>query len=101
MRRCETGPRPAFSPPEAAIALADTQAVLAIDGEYRATSSSHPLGSYRLMNNGDGWSCECIANREYGMPCKHLWVLADALGLDILTDIRISPDLDLPETDAA
>lgn len=67
--------------------------ILALGGEYRATSSSHPLGSYLLHGSSQGWACECIANAEYGMPCKHLWVLAEMLGLDVLTDIRISQDV--------
>ncbi|MBV9281868.1 MAG: SWIM zinc finger family protein [Chloroflexi bacterium] len=63
--------------------------ILSIDGAYRATSSSRPLGSYRLDRTVDGWTCECVANREYGMPCKHLWALAEALGLDVLADVRL------------
>lgn len=64
--------------------------VLAVDGEYRATSSSRPLGSYKLTRTQEGWSCECPANREYGAPCKHLWALADALDLDPFTDIHVT-----------
>ncbi len=64
--------------------------VLAIGGEYRATSSSHPLASYLLHRTPAGWACECVANGEYGMPCKHLWALAEALGLDVLSDMRIT-----------
>lgn len=66
--------------------------VLALGGEYRATSSSHSLGSYLLHRTPEGWACECIANGEYGMPCKHLWALAEALGLDVLTDMRIAAE---------
>ncbi len=66
--------------------------ILALAGEYRATSSSHPLGSYLLRQTPDGWTCECIANGEYGMPCKHLWALAQALDLDVLSDLRILRD---------
>ncbi|HEX6508725.1 MAG TPA: hypothetical protein VF221_13940 [Chloroflexota bacterium] len=61
--------------------------ILLINGEYRATSSSTPLSSYALRRGPDGWTCECIANREYGLPCKHLSKLADVLGLDVLTDV--------------
>lgn len=68
--------------------------VISVDGQYRATSSSHPLGSYLLTPGAEGWSCECIANREYGMPCKHLWALAELLDLDVLRDTRVlwNPD---------
>jgi hypothetical protein len=76
----------------AAERAADEQVrVLAIGGDYRATSSSHPLGSYLLHKTPAGWACECVANGEYGMPCKHLWALAEALGLDVLSDMRIAP----------
>ncbi len=64
--------------------------VLAIGCDYRATSSSHLLGSYLLHKTPGGWACECVANAEYGMPCKHLWALAEALGLDVLSDMRIA-----------
>jgi hypothetical protein len=64
--------------------------VITVDGQYRATSSSHPLGSYLLENTPEGWACECIANHDYMMPCKHLWALADALNLDVLKDMRVS-----------
>lgn len=70
-------------------ALDENVRVLNINGQYRATSSSHPLGSYLLSNDGAGWTCECIANREYHMPCKHLWALAEALDLDVLKDIHV------------
>lgn len=63
--------------------------ILDIGGEYRATSSSHPLGSYRLCASVDGWTCECTANSEFGLPCKHLWALADVLGLDVFSDVHI------------
>ena len=66
--------------------------VLELDGRYRATSSSHPLGSYLLHRSPLGWTCECVANSEYGLPCKHLWSLAEALGLDVLTDMDVSLD---------
>ncbi|HZU12865.1 MAG TPA: hypothetical protein VFB58_08500 [Chloroflexota bacterium] len=66
--------------------------ILDLDGTYRATSSSHPLGSYRLEHTPEGWACECIANGEYRMPCKHLWALADALDLDVLRDMRVEWD---------
>jgi hypothetical protein len=64
--------------------------VVTVDGQYRATSSSHPLGSYLLEHTPEGWACECIANHDYMMPCKHLWALADALNLDVLKDMRVS-----------
>lgn len=67
--------------------------VLKLDDGYRATSSSRRLGSYSLWRAPDGWACECIANREYGLPCKHLWVLAEMLDLDLLSDIRLNPEL--------
>jgi hypothetical protein len=63
--------------------------VLKIGDEYRATSSSHPLGSYRLEQTSEGWTCECLANREYHLPCKHLWALAEMIGLDVLSDTRV------------
>lgn len=65
--------------------------VLALGGAYRATSSSQTLGSYLLHRTPAGWACECIANGEYGVPCKHLWALAEALGLDVLSEMRIAP----------
>lgn len=71
--------------------------VVEIGGDYFATSSSQPLKSYRLTPGPEGWECECIANREYGMPCKHLWSLAEALGLDILSDIHVTWIENLPE----
>lgn len=66
--------------------------VLELEGQYRATSSSHALGSYLLQRSPLGWTCECVANREYGLPCKHLWALAEALGLDVLSDMDVSLD---------
>jgi hypothetical protein len=63
--------------------------IIAVGEEYRATSTSHQLGSYLLTPGPEGWSCECVANREYGMPCKHLWALAEALDLDVLRDTRV------------
>lgn len=66
--------------------------VLEIDGEYYATSSSQPLGAYTLRRMEDGWACACVANSEHGLPCKHLWALADMLGLDLLSDVRVSDD---------
>jgi hypothetical protein len=68
--------------------------IICVDGQYRATSSSQPLGSYVLTRGADGWSCECIANREYGVPCKHLWALAELLDLDVLRDTHVlwNPD---------
>ncbi len=64
--------------------------IVNVDGQYRATSSSHPLGSYLLQQTREGWACECIANHDYMMPCKHLWALADVLNLDVLKDMRVS-----------
>lgn len=75
--------------------------VLEIGGEYRATSSSHPLRSYALRHTAEGWSCECIANGEYSMPCKHLWSLAQVLDLDVLIDMRVTGDVDDPRLAAA
>jgi hypothetical protein len=66
--------------------------IVDVDGEYRATSSSHPLGSYRLEKTSEGWACECIANHDYMMPCKHLWALSEALDLDVLKDMRVAWD---------
>jgi len=62
-------------------------------GEFRATSSSRPFGSYLLNRTADGWSCECPANGEFGLPCKHLWVLAETLQFDLLSDVRLNPEL--------
>jgi hypothetical protein len=70
-------------------ALDEGVRIVQIDGRRYATSSSQPLGAYELTKTADGWACSCIANREYGMPCKHLAALADALGLDLLSDTRI------------
>lgn len=75
--------------------------ILLIDGHYRATSSSHPLGSYLLDRTPGGWTCGCLANREYGTPCKHLWALAEALDLDILNDMRITWSPEQARTEAA
>jgi hypothetical protein len=66
--------------------------ILDVDGQYRATSSSHPMGSYRLERTPEGWACECIANHDYMMPCKHLWALAEAVQLDVLKDMRVNWD---------
>jgi hypothetical protein len=63
--------------------------IVEIDGHRYATSSSQPLGAYELTKTNEGWGCSCIANREYGMPCKHLAALAETLGLDVLSDMRI------------
>lgn len=63
--------------------------VIAVGGEYWATSSSRLLGSYRLRPTDHGWTCDCVANREYMLPCKHLAALAAALNLDVLADMRI------------
>jgi hypothetical protein len=63
--------------------------ILEIDGQYRATSSSRPLGSYRLWHTPDGWMCECPANYEHGKPCKHLWALSELLDLDVLSDVHV------------
>ena len=78
----------------AAQRAADEQVrIIEVDGQYRATSSSRPLGSYLLRRTDAGWTCSCIANGEYEMPCKHLWALAEVLGLDVLADMRVaSPD---------
>jgi hypothetical protein len=63
--------------------------VIEVDGEFRATSSSTPLRSYRLRHTDRGWSCECIANHEHMLPCKHLAALATILDLDLLADMRV------------
>lgn len=68
--------------------------ILEIDGRYRATSSSHPLGSYALHRGTEGWECECVANAMYGLPCKHLSALADALKLDVLSDMHVLWDFE-------
>jgi hypothetical protein len=77
--------------------------ILEIDGQYRATSTSRPLGSYRLWRTPDGWVCECPANYEHGKPCKHLWALSELLDLDVLADIRVDWDTDeqAPEADVS
>lgn len=75
--------------------------ILELDGGFRATSSSHPLGSYRLRQSPEGWSCECVANGEYGLPCKHLSALADALHLDVLADMRVLWDMERDQPLAA
>jgi hypothetical protein len=67
--------------------------IVEVGGELRATSTSRPLGSYLLSRTPEGWTCECPANREYGLPCKHLWALAELLQLDVLSDVRLNPDL--------
>jgi hypothetical protein len=63
--------------------------IIEVGGEYRATSSSVPLRSYRLQATDHGWACECIANREHMLPCKHLAALGSILDLDLLSDTRI------------
>ena len=63
--------------------------IIEVDGDFRATSSSTPLRSYRLQHTDRGWACECIANREHMLPCKHLAALASILDLDLLSDMRV------------
>jgi SWIM zinc finger len=63
--------------------------ILRIGGQYWATSSSKQLGSYLLQRSSNGWTCECPANREFKVPCKHLWALAEVLALDPLSDMDI------------
>lgn len=63
--------------------------IIEVDGELRATSSSTPLRSYRLQHSDRGWACECIANRDHMLPCKHLAALASVLDLDLLADMRV------------
>jgi hypothetical protein len=70
-------------------ALDEGVRIVEIDGRRYATSTSQPLGAYELTPTDRGWGCSCIANREYGMPCKHLAALAETLGLDVLGDMRI------------
>jgi hypothetical protein len=75
--------------------------VVAIDGSYFATSSSQPLKAYRLARERDRWHCECIANGEYGLPCKHLWALCDLLSLDVFSDVHVDWPGSTTETEAA
>lgn len=63
--------------------------ILRFDTGYVATSTSRPLGYYRLAHSPSGWSCECTANAGYHLPCKHLSALADVLDLDILSDVQV------------
>jgi hypothetical protein len=63
--------------------------IVTIDGQYYATSASQPLGAYRLTRSPEGWRCECIANSDHGVPCKHLSALADVLDLDVLSDMYV------------
>ncbi len=63
--------------------------VLSLPEGYRATSSSTPLASYALYHTERGWACGCVANGMYHMPCKHLAALADALNLDLLSEIWV------------
>ena len=69
--------------------------VIEVDGEYRATSTSTPLRSYRMQHTDHGWACECIANHEHMLPCKHLAALASILDLDVIADMRVEVQ---PET---
>src|ERR671933_226407 len=62
--------------------------VVRVGDEYYASSSSKQLGSYHLTCTSEGWTCECIGNAKYGLPCKHLAALATALDLDVLAEIR-------------
>jgi hypothetical protein len=67
--------------------------VIEVDGEYRATSSSSPLRSYALRRSDRGWTCECIANRDYMLPCKHLAALAAVIDVDLIAETRVDvPD---------
>ncbi|HLJ65970.1 MAG TPA: hypothetical protein VKX16_01255 [Chloroflexota bacterium] len=75
--------------------------IVNIGGELFATSSSQRMGAYRLSRTAAGWACECIANQEHLLPCKHLAALADALGLDVLADMRITLPADAPAGNAA
>jgi hypothetical protein len=70
-------------------ALEEGVRIVDINGRRYATSSSQPLGAYELTKTDQGWACACVANQDYGMPCKHLAALADALDLDLLNDLRI------------
>jgi hypothetical protein len=63
--------------------------VLCIGGEYYASSTSHPLGSYHLRHSDEGWICACQANADYGMPCKHIAALAAVLSIDLVADVRL------------
>jgi hypothetical protein len=75
--------------------------VIDIDGTYRATSSSTPLRSYRLLRTDRGWACECIANRDHLLPCKHLAALATVLDLDVIADMRVDVPVRTPEASIA
>jgi hypothetical protein len=75
--------------------------VLAIDGHYFATSSSQPLRAYRLERGEHGWRCQCVANGDHGMPCKHLWALCETLGLDVLSDVSVGLPESPPEREVA
>lgn len=70
-------------------ALEEQVRIVEIGGQLHATSSSVPLGSYPITQTDEGWGCGCIANAVYGLPCKHLSVLAEALDLDVLSDMRV------------
>jgi len=75
--------------------------ILEIDGQYRATSSSRPLASYRLWHTSEGWACECPANHEHGKPCKHLWALSELLDFDVIADVRVQWEPDQEDHQAA
>jgi hypothetical protein len=63
--------------------------VILLAGGYFAASSSHPLKAYHLDPSPAGWGCECVANADYHLPCKHLAALAQVLDLDLLADMRV------------
>jgi hypothetical protein len=63
--------------------------VVRLSDAYFATSTSQPLKAYRLLPTADGWACDCVANAEYHLPCKHLAALAEALDLDVVSDTRV------------
>lgn len=67
--------------------------VIRVGNELRATSSSLELGTYELHRTPEGWTCECRASQEFGIPCKHLAALAELLDIDVLADVRLDPHL--------
>ncbi len=64
--------------------------VIKVGEDFLATSTSTPLHSYALRRTNGKWSCECVANTEHGLPCKHLAALASIFQLDVLFDVRLS-----------
>jgi hypothetical protein len=75
--------------------------VLRVGSEYLATSASRPFGYYRLTQTASGWRCECPANHMFGMPCKHLWALAELLDLDLLSEVGAPGEQPAAQSSAA